>query len=311
MVDFHELKGEMRELLARKQGQTWPVVATFWAIVLPLVLFAHVAHIMRSSFRFHQFYWAMAVGPCLGVLACFIASLKPYRGLRRGKPERTSVVFALCCWFALALGLFLGETNFRKYAFAYYSYEDLALYTNIDPARDKGTSYMDAGQVYFKESSIVLTSKAIAYQNAGIYCAAPIVRQPIEVQGTSQAVENVLLPEAGTIDFWAVGQDCCDTTGTNFRCGAVGKPFARSGLRMLRDDVRPFYLMAVQEWNAWIGLPSKHPLFFHWVEDPITEVDSYLLKSKDEYWMHVSAFLMGNACVAFTALYGLKEAGLP
>jgi len=310
MVNLRELKGEMKELLARKEGQTWPVLSTLWAILVPLIIFAHVAHIMRTNFRFHNFYWAMLAGPFIGFIICAIASQKPYKGLRRGKPERTSLVTAICCWFGLGAGLWLGESNFRRYAFAYYSYNDLALYTNIDPARDKGQSYMDAGQVYFKESAIVLTSKAIAYQNAGIYCAAPIVRQPIEVQGTSTASQNVLLPESGTIDFWAVGQDCCDTTGQNFKCGAVGKPFARSGLRMLRDDVRPFYMMAVQEWNAWIGLPSKHPLFFHWVEDPIIEVDSYLEKTHSEYWMHVSGFLFGNAILAFMALYGLKEAGL-
>lgn len=306
-----ELKGEVKDLLRRREHQTWPILFCLYTIVLPFILFAYLSYIMRSSFRHHSFWYAMAFGPllCLGITVA--ASMKTIKGLRRGKPDRNALVFSLCFWFAFGTALYLGEMNWRQYAFAYYNYQDLAMYTNIDPARDKGESYMDAGSVYFKESSTILTSKAIAYQNAGVYCAAPIVRQPIEVQGTAQAADvNVQLPESGTIDFWAVGQDCCDTTGQNFKCGAVGKPFARSGLRMLRDDVRPFYLMAVQEWNAWIGLPSKHPLFFHWVEDPIVEVDNYLLKVASTYWMNVWAFLGANVCLCLMAFWGLKQAGL-
>eukprot|EP00929_Paragymnodinium_shiwhaense_P026453 TRINITY_DN1573_c0_g1_i2.p1 TRINITY_DN1573_c0_g1~~TRINITY_DN1573_c0_g1_i2.p1 ORF type:complete len:315 (-),score=48.03 TRINITY_DN1573_c0_g1_i2:44-988(-) len=311
-VDVDALKGEAIGLLREKENQTWPILPCLAAIVLPVIVFVHVSHLMCCSLRFHSFYWAMVAGPLIGLAACVAVSARPYSAFRLGKLNRKQAVLALSFWFAFLSSLYLGEQNFRSYAWPYYSYQDLALYTNIDPSRDKGQSYMDAGQVYFKESATVLTSKAIAYQNAGIYCVAPIVRQPIENQGTEQAAENsILLPEAGTIDFWAVGQDCCDSTGQNFKCGAIGKPFARSGLRMLRDDVRPFYYMAVQEWNAWLGMPSKHPLFFHWVEDPITEVDLYLAKTNSTFWMNICQFLGANIALALLGFWALQKTGMP
>ncbi|CAK0824554.1 unnamed protein product, partial [Prorocentrum cordatum] len=58
------------------------------------------------------------------------------------------------------------------------------------------------------------------------------------------------LPESGSVDFWAVGMDCCNQTSGEFWCGQVSNPRARAGMRMLRDDSRPFYALAVQVWAA-------------------------------------------------------------
>merc|ERR1719235_1781414 len=91
--------------------------------------------------------------------------------------------------------------------------------------------------------------------------------------------------------------DCCNQTSGEFWCGQVGNPQARAGMRMLRDDSRSFYALAVQVWAAkrcpenentvhgvraqepLVCLPAKHPLFFYWVVDPIMEVDSFGARS--------------------------------
>lgn len=319
MPEMADLKDEARELFRKREGQFWNPVSVAICIVVPMMLFAHVSHQLATSLRFHRPELAYLYGPGLALLVCGAVSGKVYTAYRRGFGglfDRRWSALCLCLWFALLSACIVGDARFRYYTFSYYSYQDLASYTNIDPSRDKGQSYMDAGTVYFKESAVVMTSKAVAFQNAGIYCVAPIVRQPIDNQGVQVdpskggTGSSVSLPASGTIDFWAVGQDCCDPTGQNFKCGAVDKPLARSGMRLIRDDIRPFYLMAVQEWNAWLNLPSAHPLFFHWVEDPILEVDQYLEKANRMYIMHLSSFLLVESCFVFMILWVLLQIGL-
>lgn len=48
-----------------------------------------------------------------------------------------------------------------------------------------------------------------------------------------------------TYDFWAVGLNCCSGVSSDFRCGEFNNQHARSGLRLMRDDQRPFYRQAL------------------------------------------------------------------
>eukprot|EP00427_Karlodinium_veneficum_P010896 CAMPEP_0169086014 /NCGR_PEP_ID=MMETSP1015-20121227/13471_1 /TAXON_ID=342587 /ORGANISM="Karlodinium micrum, Strain CCMP2283" /LENGTH=223 /DNA_ID=CAMNT_0009146147 /DNA_START=360 /DNA_END=1031 /DNA_ORIENTATION=+ len=193
-------------------------------------------------------------------------------------------------WFAVFYGLLKGDTLFWRYSRSYYQFDDLASYVNISPSNDRGQSYMDAGQVYFKEGTRVETSKAMAFQEDQIYCVAPIVQETMDSKGSQQVGGNVgkgglELPKSGTVDFWAVGINCCDPSGLNFKCGDSANVHARAGIRVLRDDTRPFFLMAVQEWTAWLQMPAKHPLFFHWVQDPLMEVELLWLHARTNWWL--------------------------
>merc|ERR1719277_2170016 len=105
---------------------------------------------------------------------------------------------------------------------------------------------MDSGQIYFREGSKVDTSQVVAFKHDTTYCVAPIVSHPLLNRGDSEEVMR--MPESGTVDFWAIGTDCCSPS--NFTCGMAADHRARAGLRLLRDDARPFYLMAVEEWVA-------------------------------------------------------------
>lgn len=300
----------------KPEKMAWHPGTVFICALLPPLLFAHVCYRMSSSMRHNWDLAAYLYGPGLGLLVTCFVTLLAYQKWRKVRPDRLFITLMVCMWIALISATVLGECHYRWYGYPYYMYQGLGSYTNIDPSQDKGQSYMDAGQVYFKENVRVLTSKAIALANGAIYCVAPIVGQPIDDQapgGESSGLVDrhgagsATLPASRTIDFWAVGQDCCESTGVNFKCGAVDKPFARSGLRLLRDDLRPFYVMAVQEWNAWMGLPSKHPLFFHWVADPIDDIDNYLKENQRAYSMCSMTFFFCNFLVSIAMLWWLMH----
>jgi len=78
-----------------------------------------------------------------------------------------------------------------------------------------------------------------------------------------------------TYDFWAVGTDCCEAseTGPGFTCGSASSPAARGGVRVMDEGATRFYRLAVDQAELASGIRADHPVFFHWVEDPIAEVN--------------------------------------
>merc|ERR1719478_402511 len=116
-------------------------------------------------------------------------------------------------------------------------------------------------------------------------------------------MNGYVLPDSGTYDWWAVGTNCCDgTTAANFTCGQVKHPLARSGMRLLSDTQRPYYLLAVQEWSATYGLPVRHPLFFTWVKDPLETESNFHRDSDAMFWTCTLWFALG-AVIASTLLH--------
>merc|ERR1711866_4659 len=111
-----------------------------------------------------------------------------------------------------------------------------------------------------------------------MFCVAPITR------GTNN--ETLL-----HYDFWAVGVGCCSGLKPDFHCKNFNNPHAKGGLRLMRDDERAFYRLAVQQAEAAYNIKAVHPLFFEWVQDPIDE-----MAQLEEFGMR--NFHMG-ACAAF------------
>merc|ERR1719420_2899893 len=236
-----------------------------------------------------------------------------YARMKRGRPARTYAALGLCSLVATILAWILGDGNYWQYMATYYNIQDLDTYVNVDPSTERGQSFMDGGQVYFKESSYVAVENANAFQNNGIYCVAPIVRQPLANQGSAQEVDvqgTFAMPASGTFDFWAVGINCCDPTGLAFKCADVGNKMARAGLRVIRDDQRAFFYMAVQEWAAKYGLPTKHPLFFYWVVDPLATVTATKLKGTWNFYSHTLLYALGNLILAIAVQMGARSFGI-
>mmetsp|Transcript_18169 Transcript_18169/g.51891 ORF Transcript_18169/g.51891 Transcript_18169/m.51891 type:complete len:310 (+) Transcript_18169:94-1023(+) len=207
------------------------------------------------------------------VLVTFTAVTR-YRARSRARGWICASILMWCCFLP---AWSIGDRYWWKYMVNFHTWKDMASYVNIDPDMDRGQSYMDAGFVYFKEGSFVSRNHTIAFRNGLTYCVAPILRRPVEyVSGAGElpTLNGFVLPRSGTVDFWAVGTDCCGNDGRTFDCGDVDSFRARSGLRILDSMSRSMYLLGVQEWSATTGLPVRHPLFFSWAKDPIMYSDS-------------------------------------
>jgi len=281
--------------------------------------------------RFHHLWLAIILGPLLGLLACVAASWAARKRMRNvDNGMRTALTFSICLWLAFVVGMVAGDRSYWWYMTSFYTYQDLATYNDIDPSADQGQTYMDVGQIYFKEGSKLERAEMMAYKSALTYCVAPITSQTFWNTG-SEAIDPggpMKIPESGTVDFWAVGTDCCSAQDRSFNCGAANNTNARSGLRLLRDDARPFYFLAVQEWVAkhcpvddntasgraknapLVCLPARHPLLFYWVQDPLYEVDQYQVKAHSLFNLHVFTFCILDIVVTLGALWILFRVGL-
>lgn len=310
-------------------GKRIQPVSLVACIIIPPLFFVLIYSCLSFSFR-HNLGLALSskfpieshiasrllsflIGPAIGFLISLSLMALGYARMKRGRPSRTFTCLGLCCLVATTFAWILGDGNYWQYMATYYNIQDLDTYVNVDPSTERGQSFMDAGQVYFKESSYVAVKNANAFRNNGIYCVAPIVRQPLANQGSEEqiAVAGTFdVPASGSFDFWAVGVNCCDPTGMAFKCGDVGNQYGRAGLRLIRDDQRAFFYMAVQEWAAKYGLPTKHPLFFYWVVDPLATVTTTKLKGTWNFYSHSILHAVGNFCLALAVQMGCRSFGI-
>merc|ERR1719158_2377819 len=146
-----------------------------------------------------------------------------YRAKARDRDPMWYTFAALGFFLAVCLATVFGDMNFWYNMQPFYDIENLNTYPNINPAKEKGQQLMDAGRVYFANDARLDDKYAMGFKNLDLYCVAPIV------VGSDQLA---------SYDFWAVGLNCCSE---------FNNPHARSGLRLMRDDQRPFFRLAVQQ----------------------------------------------------------------
>jgi hypothetical protein len=351
------LRGEASNLYRQKEYRSpWVTSHILLSLIWPFLLYAYVYYFRFCSLRFYHPYAALWLGPGLGMIVAIMTSAWALFAYQRQsmmtamrermdpnqqamappvRPVRSSIALAVCCWVALIAAFVQGDQNYHWYVISYYDFQDLASYVDIDPRTDMGQSYMDAGQVYFRDGTWIAKDDLITFRHTRLYCAAPIVGQPIwnQAGGATGAMGQpaggaVSLPQSGTVDFWAVGVDCCDEARKTFTCGHAADPRARAGIRMLRDDIRPFFALAVQQWVARLCpldentergqrqlapltcLGSKHPLFFHWVVDPLAEVDGYNHRADSLFTMHLLMYFMGDLALVLVLLWGMFTLGV-
>jgi len=251
----------------------------------PWLLFSALYAIM--SFRFHynfpELCWLVQLfgfGPA--VATAFLG----FTTWRRGNDPMWYAVSTLLFGLAVFAATTMGEMNFATNMKPYYSVVHWNTYPSVNVASDKGSQMMDAGFAYFKDGTGLDNKRAMGFKSNDLYCVAPIVYGEEKM---------------ASYDFWAIGKNCCSGVSSDFRCGDWNNPKASAGLRLLNDNERPFYRLAVQQAEAAYNVKSTHPVFFHWMLDPTAEANTWREAGYSQYSMGVFGYFIFSCVMVLLA----------
>eukprot|EP00928_Gymnodinium_smaydae_P072781 TRINITY_DN56080_c0_g1_i1.p2 TRINITY_DN56080_c0_g1~~TRINITY_DN56080_c0_g1_i1.p2 ORF type:complete len:321 (-),score=62.54 TRINITY_DN56080_c0_g1_i1:69-1031(-) len=256
---------EAKPFYSRGGGrQRLNMVSVCQCLFFPWLMFCFTYGV--TSFSLHHtkptsMYILLALGLLL-VLTSFWQAMRHV--LRRASYDMSEPNWHLFLFVTLlaafVLGAMFGNMNYKTSLWPYYNLKSLNEYSYVDPSKMRGAQAMDAGRVYFVEGAQLDLRRSMGFKNLDTYCVAPITMEGLPL---------------ASYDFWAVGKNCCSGNAADFHCGEYLNPNARSGLRFLRDEDRPFLRLAVEQAEATYAIKSDHPLFFYWSEDADSGMEAY------------------------------------
>lgn len=201
---------------------------------------------------------------------------------------------ALSMFLAWIVGMSMGGTNYAAHMRPYFDMNNLNEYGNVSVKMMRGQQLMDAGIMEFMNGTKLDITKSMGFKSNTVYCVAPIVL------GTEK------LP---TYDFWAVGTGCCSGSQADFHCQGWNAPGAHGGLRLMADSSRAFYRLAVQQAEAAYKIKAVHPLFFSWVADAHSTVESWRHTGKSNCVMWVIAYFVFQSFLVAVATFVFAKLG--
>lgn len=212
---------------------------------------------------------------------------------RRHDPEPAWFsYFAAAFGVAIFVAWALGTEIFNNYNLPYYMIKDLKVLGHLDASKERGQNVMDAGIIYFADGNKIDATRSWHFKQGDVYCVAPIIK------GES----GKAVPETQSFDFWAVGKNCCSESSSDFRCGEYNNPLARSAIRILGDQDRAMYRLAVEQSETLYGIMAAHPVFFEWSQDPLETVNAWHAKGFTLYVVYtIAAFVVSLAGVALAS----------
>eukprot|EP00928_Gymnodinium_smaydae_P071564 TRINITY_DN55111_c0_g1_i1.p1 TRINITY_DN55111_c0_g1~~TRINITY_DN55111_c0_g1_i1.p1 ORF type:complete len:306 (-),score=40.46 TRINITY_DN55111_c0_g1_i1:110-1027(-) len=246
----------------RGQRRSVNLVAILISLFAPWLLFTAMSGVLSFSVHYNSpglcsfVKWLCLI--VIGFLGYSAYSAFRRSGFGDGEPNWYIFLF-VSCLIAWISALCVGSYNFAHNMQPYYDVMNLNVYPSVDPASFKGQQLMDAGRIIFTPESKLDLQKSMGFRNLDVYCVAPV---------SSSGNQSVY-------DFWAVGINCCSGHTADFACGEFNNPMAHSGLRLMRDDLRPYFRLAVQQAEAAYNIKSRHPVFLYWMQDPISEINAY------------------------------------
>lgn len=219
----------------------------------------------------------------------FVDCLQIWQSWQRG--SRSAMLVCLGVLMATLIGFTWGDHIHTRFIMPHEDLVNLNNYPSVDPGKYTGQQLMDAGQIEFVAGSRLDLSKSIGFKNEDIYCVAPIV-------GPDQSGGNA--SKLATYDFWAVGTNCCSGHAPDYHCGEFNNPSAHKGLRLMRDDTRNFFRLAVQEASAAYNIEANHPVFMYWMTNPASEVNAYKEDGYNAFYIGVGFFGLGMLALIIT-----------
>lgn len=280
----------------RGQRQRLNVVAMFQCLLLPWLFFCLNYAVVSFSVHYTKPWLCFTVSGLtfLVVLVLIgISAASMWKKMQHDMYREPSwfIFLSITMFIAWIMGVVLGDLNFWTNMQPYYDYTNLNRYTAVSPASMRGQQLMDSGRVSFTEDAVLDLRRSMGFRSLDTYCVAPIT---LDRNGTLLPLESY--------DFWAVGLDCCTGNANNFHCGEYAKREAHAGLRLLRNDHRAFYRLAVQQAEAAYQIKARHPLFFYWAEDATAEMESFRNEGNKYYLIGVLVhFVWQTLCVSLAA----------
>lgn len=212
----------------------------------------------------------------------------------------------LCAIISVAVfvGWWLGDLNYYTNMQQYYELNSLAAYYDVDPLKAKGAQMIDAGRVSFKSGSRLSLDKAYRFTNDFKYCVAPI---SVFDKDSGKEVER-----PSSYEFWSIGLNCCEpnrTADIDYRCGEYKNPNATQGLRLMRDDQREYFRLAVQQAEATYGIRALHPVFFYWTNDADLDMEGLQEQGYAYFKLGIMLFFIGAILSAMVAIFFFTKMG--
>jgi len=242
---------------AHRRNINLPALAL--CLVLPWLIFTIVYSLCSLSLHYTS-PGLVTAGTALAGAVVLLLAYSALQNLRSGEDGQSTWYFFLfiCSAANLVLAVLLGNMNYRSNLVPFMDVNNMNEYDMVNPAESKGNQLMDAGRIHFIPDAKLDISHSMGFRNLDTYCVAPITTG-----------------EQDNYDFWAVGLNCCSGHVADFHCGEFNNPTAHSGLRLMRDDLRSYFRLAVQQAEAAYNIHANHPIFFYWMQDPATEISAY------------------------------------
>mmetsp|Transcript_29826 Transcript_29826/g.92662 ORF Transcript_29826/g.92662 Transcript_29826/m.92662 type:complete len:330 (-) Transcript_29826:89-1078(-) len=291
--------------LASNRRRRMNLLPLFIALFVPWALFCTVYATMSFSIHYKDAATAYLI-VSLGFMVVVAMGLMAADSARRrlvGDPQGGPTWFVflfVTCLIAWASGMLAGNANFLENMQPYFEVTSLNLYTGVDPASSRGQMHMDAGRIVFADDAVLDIKKSMGFRNTDTYCVAPISKRS-SADGKPERLVSY--------DYWAVGVNCCSSTGPDFHCGQFSNPHARGGLRLMEDSQRDFFRLAVEEAQAAFHIKAEHPIFFHWMQDPVGTVDHFQDKGYMNFLNGVCSFLMMQTALVAAAMFLFSKTG--
>lgn len=188
-----------------------------------------------------------------------------------------AVFFLTTVTAGLIAGIVVGRQNSAMLE-PYDTMANMGIYFDVNPdAPGIGYQLVDAGRIFFLPGTRLDVSKSEGFKSGSVYCVAPVT-------------SGKLRPGA-TVDFWAVGVDCCSGTTADYQCGNYNNPNVYAGMRLLDDGQRGYFRLAVQQAEAAYKIRSPHPVFLHWTRDPIADMNVYPEEARKRFCVAVFVVL--------------------